>query len=112
MNATLALHAKLSLSRDCYCKTYVDQRLFPFSYLSRKDSCFSLTRDYISENQYVKITSGYWFGRENWVIRTLLFSQCIESHMATKVPSPIISMTERTALCLPMYSTRKQSTRM
>ena len=92
-NVTLALHAKLSLSRDCYCKTHVNQCLFPFSYLSRKDSCFSLTCDYISENRYVKITSGYWFGRENWVIRTLLLSQCIESHMATGVPSQIISMT-------------------
>jgi len=32
--------------------------------------------------------------------------------MATKVPSPIISMTERTALCPLMHSTRKQSTRV
>jgi len=32
--------------------------------------------------------------------------------MATKVPSPIISMTERTALCLPVDSIRKQSTRV
>ena len=94
------------------CRAYVNQRLFPFSYLPRKDSCFSLTRDYISENQYVKITSGYWFGGESWVTRTLLLSQCIESHMATRVPSPIISMTERTALCPPMDSTRKQRTRV
>jgi len=58
MNVTLALLAKLSLSRDCDCKTHVNQRLFPFSYLSRKDSCFTLTRDYISENQYVKLLRG------------------------------------------------------
>ena len=109
---TLALHAKLSLSRDCYCKTHVNQRLFPFSYLSRRDSCFSLTRDYISENQYVKITSGYCFGRESWVIMTLSLSQCRESHLATKVPSRITSMTERTALCPLMDSTRKQRTRV
>ena len=32
--------------------------------------------------------------------------------MATKVPSPIISMTKRTALCPPMDSLRKQSTRV
>jgi len=32
--------------------------------------------------------------------------------MATKVPSPIISMTERTALCHPTDSTRKQRTRV
>ena len=56
MNVTLALHAKLSLSRDRYCKTHVNQRLFP---VLRKASCFSLTRDYISKNQYVKIISGY-----------------------------------------------------
>jgi len=93
-------------------KRMLTNAFFLFSYLSRKDSCFSLTRDYISENQYVKITSGYWFGRESWVIRTLLLSQCIESHMATKVPSPIISMTERTALCPPTDSTRKQRTRV
>jgi len=31
--------------------------------------------------------------------------------MATGVPSPIISMTERTALCRPTDSTRKQRTR-
>jgi len=31
MNVTLTLHAKLSLSRDRYCKTHVNQRLFPFS---------------------------------------------------------------------------------
>jgi len=41
MNGTLSLHAKLSLSRDCLCKTLVNQRLFPFSYSSRKDSCHS-----------------------------------------------------------------------
>jgi len=43
---------------------------------------------------------------------TFLLSQHIESHMATKVPSPIISMIKRTALCLPMDSLRKQSTRV
>jgi len=32
--------------------------------------------------------------------------------MATKVPSPIIYMTERMALCPPMDSTRKQRTRV
>ena len=88
--------------------------LTPFSFYIFITERFmlSLTRDHISENQYVKITSGYWFDRESWVIRTLLLSQCIESHMATKVPSPIISMTERTALCPPMDSTRKQRTRV
>jgi len=40
MNVTLTLHAKPSLSRDCHCKTHVNQRLFPFSYSSRKDSCY------------------------------------------------------------------------
>jgi len=43
---------------------------------------------------------------------TFLFSQRIESHMATKVPSPIISMIERTALCPPMDFLRKQSIRV
>jgi len=43
---------------------------------------------------------------------TLLLSQCVESHMATKVPSPIISMTKRTALCHPMDYLRKQNTRV
>jgi len=43
---------------------------------------------------------------------TFYISQRIESHMATKVPSPIISMTKRTALCPPMDSLRKQSTRV
>jgi len=95
-----------------FCKAHVNQRLFPFSYLSRKDKGFVLPRDYISENQYVKITSGYWFVRESWVIRTLLLSQGIESPKATRVPSPIISMTKRTALCLPMDPTRKQNTRV
>jgi len=32
--------------------------------------------------------------------------------MATRVPSPIISMTERTTLCPPTDSIRKQSTRV
>ena len=43
---------------------------------------------------------------------TFYISQRIESHMATKVPSPIISMIKRTALCPPMDSLRKQSTRV
>jgi len=38
MNVTLSLHAKLSLSRDCHCKTHVNQRLFPFSCSPRKGS--------------------------------------------------------------------------
>jgi len=59
MNVTLALHAKLSLSRDRYCKTHVNQRLFFLFPVLRKASCFSLTRDHISKNQYVKIISGY-----------------------------------------------------
>jgi len=53
MNVTLTLHAKLPLSRDCYCKRMLPNAFFPFSYLSRKDSGFSVTRDYISENRYV-----------------------------------------------------------
>jgi len=32
--------------------------------------------------------------------------------MVTKVPSPTISMIKRTALCPPMDSSRKQSTRV
>ena len=28
LNVTLTLHVKLSLSRDCYCKAHVNQRLF------------------------------------------------------------------------------------
>jgi len=38
IKVTLVMHAELSPSRDCYCKAYVNQRLFPFSHLSRKDS--------------------------------------------------------------------------
>jgi len=38
--------------------------------------------------------------------------QLIESHMATRVPSPIISMTKRMALCPLMGSLRTQSTRV
>jgi len=38
MNVTLSLHAELSLSRDCHFKTHVYQRLFPFSYSSKKGS--------------------------------------------------------------------------
>jgi len=113
INGTLLLHAKLSLSRDRYCKTYVNQRLFSFFQFLRKASCFSLARDYISKNPCVKIISGYWFGRESWVLKTfLLLSQCIEPHMTTGVPSPIISMTERTALCRSTGPTRKQRTRV
>jgi len=37
MNGTLSLHTKLSLSRDCLCKTHVNQCLFPFS---RRNSCY------------------------------------------------------------------------
>ena len=85
---------------------------FFFFVFSTERFMLSLTRDHISKNQYVRIISGYWFSRESWVIRTLLLSQGIESHMATRVPSPIISMTERTALCPPTDSTRKQSTRV
>jgi len=70
----------------------------------------SLTRDHISENQYVKITLAYRFGRESWVTVTFLLSQCIESHKVTKVPSPTISMIKRTALCPLMDSLRKQIT--
>jgi len=43
---------------------------------------------------------------------TFYISQRVESHRATKVPSPIISMTKRTALCPLMSSLRKQSTRV
>jgi len=43
---------------------------------------------------------------------TFDISQCIESHRGTRVPSPIISMTERTALCRSTGSTRKQRTRV
>ena len=93
---TLTPYANPSLSRDCYCKTPVNQCLFSFFVFITGGFMLSLTRDNISENQYVKTTSGYRFGRESWVIMTLLLSQCRESHMATKVPSPIISMIERT----------------
>jgi len=103
---------KPSLSRDCHCRTHVNQRLFPFSCSITERFMPSLTHGHISENQYVKITSGYRFGRESWVIVTFSLSQRIESHMATKVPSPIISMIKRTALCPPMDSLRKQSTRV
>ena len=103
---------KPSLSRDCHCRTHVNQRLFPFSCSITERFMPSLTHGHISENQYVKITSGYRFGRESWVIVTFSLSQRIESHMATKVSSPIISMITRTALCPPMDSLRKQSTRV
>ena len=43
---------------------------------------------------------------------TFYISQRIESLMATKVPSPIISMIKRTALCPLMDSLRRQSTRV
>jgi len=65
MNVTLTLHAIPPLSRYCYRKAHVNHRLFPFSYLSRKESCLSLTRDHISEKQYVMITSGYRIDRES-----------------------------------------------
>jgi len=38
IKVTLTMHAQLSLSRDCHCKTHINQRLFPFSYSSRKGS--------------------------------------------------------------------------
>jgi len=41
MNCTLSLQAKPSLNRDCLCKTLVNQRLFPFSCLLRKNSCYA-----------------------------------------------------------------------
>ena len=52
------------------------------------------------------------FSKESWVRVIFYISQFIESHTATKVPSPIISMTKRTALCHQMDSLCKQSTRV
>ena len=69
-----------------------------------------LARDHISENRYGEITSEYHFGMESLVIVTFLLSQCIESYKITRVPSPIISMIKRTALCLLVDSLRKQVT--
>ena len=83
-----------------------------FSYIVFVKGRFTsfLARDHISENQYVEITSEYGFYMESLVIVTFLFSQCVESHMVTRVPSPTISIAKRTALCPPMDSLRKQST--
>jgi len=110
INVTLALHAKLSLSRDHQCKTHVNQRLFSYVVFIKERFTSLLTRDHISENQYGEITSEYRFGVESLVTMTFLLSQCIESRKMTRVPSPIISMAKRTALCLSIDSLRKQVT--
>jgi len=84
-----------------------------FSYIVFVKERFTsfLARDPISENQYVEITSEYGFYMESLVIVTFLFTQCVASHMVTRVPSPTISIAKRTALCPPMDSLRKQSTK-
>jgi len=104
IKVTLVLHAQLSLSRDGYCKAYVNQRLFPFSFFLKERFTSSLARVHISENQHVKIIPEYRFGSDSCVTVTFLLSQCTESHRVTRVPSPTISMIKRTTLYPPMDS--------
>ena len=111
MNVTLSLHAKLSLSRDCHYKSPVNQRLFFFHRVCQGKvhvifSTWPYFRESVCWNYF-----GVGFYMESLVIVTFLFSQCVESHMVTRVPSPTISIAKRTALCPPMDSLRKQSTR-
>ena len=69
-----------------------------------------LPRDHTSEIRFCGITSEYRISTKSLVTVTFLPFQRIESSKATGVPSPTISMAQRTALRLLVNSLLKQVT--
>ena len=108
--ATQTLHAQLSLNRDRWCKTHVNQRLFFFCHLYRVKFASFSSRNHTSEIRFCGSTTEYRINTKSLVTVTFLLFSMSRCPKATGVPSPTISMVQRTALRLLVNFLLKQVT--
>ena len=104
------MQAHLSLNRDCLCKARVNQRPFFFCHFYRQKFAPFSSRNLTSEIQFCGTNTMGRVNMKSLVTLTFLLFRVSRCPEATGVPSPTISMVQRTALRLLANFLLKQVT--